>query len=229
MRSVSVPAVAIALAAGLLFVLVAAEPANSGVLCRWFGRCIYESPGFRIVVTDRETGHPLADAHALAEWQMYAAGRLNGPLMVQDAVSDADGLVTFPPWGPIKGAREGLVISSNPVVTLFKSGYRPLILNNAYPLAAEETDRVHGFDQGAQSSAMEPFRGTLDEWVEQLGRVVTRAAPIGDEQARQFHRPYLDRVNRLWAEQEGLKRSPASDRFFDFVERVKKSLEVRQQ
>lgn len=202
MRSVSVRAVATAVAAGLLVVLIAADPANSGVLCRWFGRCVYESPGFRIVVTDRETGHPLPDVHALAEWQMYAAGRLNGPLMVQDTVSDADGLLTFPAWGPIQGAREGLVISSNPVVTLFKSGYRPLILNNAYPLAAEETDRVHGFDQGAQSSAMEPFRGTPAEWVAQLDRVWRGLAFSRHEaDTQRFRDAYRNRALRVWAEQ----------------------------
>ena len=115
---------------------VAPRSAEANLLCKWFGRCFYESPGFRIRVVDKETGQPLADVHALAEWASYAVGRENGPFMVQDATSGPDGMLAFPPWGPMRGYRGGLVLNSDPVITLLKPGYRTRVLNNAFPIGA---------------------------------------------------------------------------------------------
>src|SRR5437667_9805137 len=54
--------------------------------------CTFEGLPFKITVIDAETRQPLADVHALAEWQIHGAGgRLNGPLMVLDATSGRDG------------------------------------------------------------------------------------------------------------------------------------------
>src|SRR5437667_7675538 len=54
--------------------------------------CTFEGLPFKITVIDAETRKPLADVHALAEWQIHGAGgRLNGPLMVLDATSGRDG------------------------------------------------------------------------------------------------------------------------------------------
>src|SRR3972149_5902029 len=87
----------------LLVGLLVPRLAEANILCRWFGYCVYESPGFRIAVADRETGRPLADVPGLAEWQMYGPQGRNGPLMVQDAVTGSDGVIA--PWtisGPLR-------------------------------------------------------------------------------------------------------------------------------
>src|SRR5437762_3548088 len=67
--------------------------------------CPFEGLGFTFTIIDGETKKPVHDVHVLAEWQMYGLwGRLNGVVMVLDAVSDADGGVAFPPWGPVDGS-----------------------------------------------------------------------------------------------------------------------------
>src|SRR2546428_155009 len=94
--------------------------------------CTFEGLPFKITVIDAETRKPLADVHALAEWQIHGAGgRLNGPLMVLDAASGPDGALAFPGWGPVDGSVMGLGIGRDPIITLFKSGYKALVINNA--------------------------------------------------------------------------------------------------
>src|SRR3989442_1462424 len=133
--------------------------------------CTFEGLPFKITVIDAETRNPLADVHALAEWRMEGVGgRANGPIMVQDAVSGADGQLSFDPWGPIQGPWTGLVIGSDPVVTLFKSGYKTMLLNNGYLPPARERERVRQFVRRDQTLALEPFNGTPDEWLKELDK-----------------------------------------------------------
>ena len=207
--------------------LVAPRSADANILCKWFGRCFYESLGFQIRVVDKETGQPLADVHALAEWVSYAVGRRNGPQMVQDVTSGADGMLVFLPWGPIRGYRDGLVLNSDPVITLFKPGYRTATLNNAFPIGAGETDRVRGFQQNGQTFALESFRGTGEQWAEELWRVGRpMAAPSSDELLLRFREPYLNRLRRVWAERQKLpQRLQSEARIFQLIEGILRLLE----
>jgi len=216
-----------ALGALVLAAMLMARPAEGSVLCTWLGRCLYESPGFQITVVDRDTGQPLADVHAMAEWQGYVGGRPNGPLMVQDATSGGDGRLTFPAWGPLPGPPEGLILNSDPVITLFKMGYRPLVLRNPFPVGAEETDRIRAFRQDGKTFEQEPFRGSLAEHLEQLARVARGVAgPRRDEQTRRFRRPYLDRLRRVLAELRTLPEDRAVADLLWSVERSVSSLEA---
>lgn len=215
----------------VLGTLLGFEPAEAGIMCTWFGRCLYESPGFKITVVDKETGKPLVDVHALAEWQAYGPYGRNGPLMVQDAVSQADGVLTFLAWGPLHGSRAGLVINSDPVITLFKPGYKVLLLNNAVPVGLEETDRVRGFSLGVQSCALERFRGTPDEWIEQLRKVWRGLAfPRSNLDTLEFRGAYLNRLQSVWAEREKVpQHHQTRPGFFWFVqEELKDLMEVQQ-
>lgn len=211
-----------AIGIGLLLLagLLVPRLAEANILCRWFGYCVYESPGFRIAVADRETGQPLADVHALAEWQMYGSHGRNGPLMVQDAVTGSDGVIAFPPWGPIRDSTAGLVLNHDPVISLFKPGYKVLTIFNVP--GTDETARVRGLRQDGQTYFLEPFRGTPEEWVEELEKVwVGRATPRSDEQTLKFRGPYANRVRYVRAEREKVParfRSPGQ--FFSSVEAV---------
>src|SRR5262252_7876294 len=100
----------------VLFVLTIPLPAAAGQLCDIFPMpCTFESPAFKFIGVDAETQAPLADVHALAEWQVHGpGGRLNGPLIVMDAVSLSDGVFAFPAWGPIEGPADGIGIGRDP-------------------------------------------------------------------------------------------------------------------
>lgn len=193
-----------AIGIGLLLAgLVVPRPAEANILCRWFGYCVYESPGFRITVVDRETGQPLADVHALAIWVMRGSHGADGPIMVQDAVSGPDGVVALPPWGPSRGSNAGLEVGYNPVLSLFLPGYKVYDTNNRGG-ARDGRARVHGFGGHGQTYFLEPFRGTPEEWVEQLRKAAypVRLGGTSKEQAWQFRDQYLNRMGRVWSERE---------------------------
>src|SRR5262245_21623186 len=99
----------------LLVALVISVPA-AGQLCDILPMpCTFESPALKFIVVDAETRAPLVDVHALAEWQVHGyGGRLNGPLIVMDAVSRSDGVLAFPAWGPIEGPADGIGIGRDP-------------------------------------------------------------------------------------------------------------------
>ncbi len=190
--------------------------------------CTFEGLPFKITVIDAETRKPLADVHALAEWQIHGAGgRLNGPLMVLDAASGLDGTLAFPGWGPIDGPVTGLGIGRDPVITLFKSGYKALVINNADPPGTPETQRVRKFYQGGRTYELEPFRGSPDQWLEQLREVVLGlAVPRSDESTLRFRNAYLNRLMLVSSERTKLTvghQRPGN--FFWHVDRSLKLLE----
>jgi hypothetical protein len=202
--------------AGLLLglgLLLPARPAEANVLCALFSYCLYEGVPFTIRVVD-QTGQPLAGVHALAEWVQWGMYGMGPPLMVQDAVSGPDGVLAFPAWGPIRGSPAGLVEASDPVITLFKPGYvlvqsesgalgRREILNRSSKGVSERT-RVRRFTDNGRTVAMEPFRGTTDEWVKEIHEARSGAGGIGDEAFLRYRVPYLNRLRRLLAEQDHL-------------------------
>src|SRR5712691_7410951 len=150
--------------------------------------CMFEGLPFQFKVVDAGTQKPIASVHALAEWRTYSAGgRLNGPLMAQDAVSAVDGVLSFPAWGPVRGPVSGLGIGNDPIITLFKAGYKPLMINNADPPGTKETQRVRRFYQDGRAYALERFQGTSEEWIKELRRIYRGVAfPRGDDQSLQF-------------------------------------------
>ncbi len=190
--------------------------------------CTFEGLPFKITVIDAETRKPLADVHALAEWQMHGAGgRLNGPLMVLDAASGLDGTLAFPGWGPIDGPVMGLGIGRDPLITLFKSGYKALVINNADPPGTLETQRVRKFYQDGRMYELEPFRGSPDQWLEQLREVVLGlAVPRSDESTLRFRNAYLNRLMRVSSERTKLPvEHQRPGNFFWHVDRSLKLLE----
>ncbi len=173
--------------------------------------CTFESLPFTLKVVDAETRQPLAGVHALAEWEVIGpGGRGGGPLMVLDAVSAADGVLRFASWGPIQGPVTGLEIGHDPMLTLFKTGYRAVVINNAFPPGTKETLRVCRFGQDGRSYAVEPFRGTPEQWLHQLDKL--RGLPRNDQQSLKFRAPYLNRLKRISAERDKI---PSIQKYFE--------------
>jgi hypothetical protein len=196
--------------------------ARADILCSWFYQCFYESPGFKIRVVDKETGKPLADVHALAEWTQYGYHGSGALLVAQDAVSGADGMLAFPPWGPIKGSSAGLVLNQDPVITLYKIGYELVTINNG--AGTDERARVRGLWQNGQTFALSQFRGSPDERVKQLLVPGFGLAIPGNEEIKaKFREQYLNRLRRLWTEKEKLPQKYES--FFFELQRAIKSFE----
>jgi hypothetical protein len=190
--------------------------------------CTFEAPPFAITVVDVETRRPVVDAHALAEWQVHGVGgRLDGPLVALDSVSGNDGILRFPGWGPLVGPVTGIGIGRDPVITLFKSGYRALVINNATPRGTSERTRVRGFHSPTAIFPLTPFRGTIEEWYEELERVWLGQAPPGpDAGGPELYRGYRNRLRRISPERMKFPLDVRRfDAFFWHVDRTLKSFE----
>ncbi len=191
--------------------------ARADFLCSWLLQCFYESPGFKIRVVDKETGKPLADVHALAEWIQYGYHGTGGPLMVQDAVSSSDGRLDFPGWGPIRGSTAGLSLNQDPVVSLFRPGYVVLIINNAP--GRDERARVRGLKQDGQTFVLERFQGPVEAWINEL-RLAANPTQGGVPQGatREMRDAYLKRFRVLDLEARQLPSNHKEvDRFVNYL------------
>lgn len=189
------------LAAWIAAIVLTAGDVRADIMCSWFHQCSYQSPGFKIRVIDKETGKPLADVHALAEWVQYGMWGQYPGLMAQDALSGTDGWLVFPPWGPMKGSSGGLRPTQDPVITLYKIGYVVETLINRVEQTVQY-DRVRGFAENGKTFAIGPFRESLDERDKQLFQARGRAAPTYKEAIVLFGEPYLNRWRRVRAEME---------------------------
>ena len=192
----------VAAALVILLSLLAAAPADAHLLCSMFGVCPYGSPGFTLTVVDADSNKPTADVYAWAEWVQYGAHGLNGPIMIQEALSGADGRLVFPWWGPRFGYRAGLDIGSDPAVILFKPGYATLIVQNGERPGMRATDAIRVFTSNGETVKLQPFRGSHAEWIDQLSKLIYPAvtSSVSDSQRDQFRDAYVRRLRRVETE-----------------------------
>ncbi len=178
------------------------ECVHADVMCRWFLYCVYESPGFKIKVVDKDTDKPLADVHAFAEWMQYGYQGTGGPLMAIEAVSGTDGVLAFQKWGPISGSAGGLVLNQDPLITLFKPGYAALTINNMP--GTDERARVRGFNRAGQTFRMEVFGGSTADWVQMLESIAY--SPLGGSDSGK----YAEQVRGVYRQRQQLIRTEAA-------------------
>ena len=179
-------------------------------LCTFLGGCEFEAPGFTIRVVDEQTGQPVPDAHAIAVWVRYGMYGRTGPLMALEAVSSADGTLTFPAWGPLRGGT-GLMPGRDPAISIFKPGYRALLLHNATPLGQPDSARVHAFRLAGRRVELARFQGTPTETVAELRKAATpleASGPSVDHPAS-IRQVYVHRLRLVRAEAERLPRNLA--------------------
>jgi hypothetical protein len=192
------------LVAAFLIVLGLAAPARAQayVLCSWLAICPYGSPGFTLTAVDAESGSPLADVYAWAEWVQYGGHGLNGPIMIQEARAGADGRLVFPWWGPRFGYRSGLDIGSDPAVILFKPGYATQIVQNGERPGMRTTDAIRVFTRNGETLRLQRFRGSAVEWVAELRRLVHPGLTsfVSDAQRDRFRVSYLRRLEYVETE-----------------------------
>ena len=95
----------------------------------------YSAKPVTLHVVDEETGAPIEGVIATANWELvtgsYAGGRVvRGQMKVLETISDRDGKVFFPAWGPEPNRYGGHLQANDPQMILYKSGYKPMRLNN---------------------------------------------------------------------------------------------------
>jgi hypothetical protein len=189
----------------IIFVtLLAVTRVEAEIACAWFGYCVYQSPGFRIVVIDQDGGQPLAGVHALAAWIQYDSHGTGGPLMALDSVSGTDGVLSFPAWGPIKGSSAGIEIALAPGISLFKPGYNHLLINNVS--SRDHRARVRGFTRDGQTFKMVLFKGDTAQWPQELFNAAhpTLMTRVSEEYPKEIRGVYIKRWQLVKTDAEKL-------------------------
>jgi hypothetical protein len=180
---------------------------KSDPLCPHIVACEYEAPAFTIRVVDQQTGQPLADVHAIASWVMYGGNR-RGVLMALEAVTGPDGLLFFSGWGPVRSGVAGLMPGDDPLISLFRSGYRTKLIHNVTLPIQPHTARLRPFNEAGETFMLDPVPDTLSEKVAELGK----AADPFDGTALAVHdlpsmrALYVNRLKRVRSQAERLPR-----------------------
>jgi hypothetical protein len=184
---------------------------RSDPLCPHIVACQYEAPAFTIRVVDQQTGQPLADVHAITGWLAWGFHGSRAVLMVLEAVSDADGQLFFPAWGPVKSGVPGLLGGRDPLISLFRPGYRTKLIYNATPIGQPETARVHAFDPAGRTFELSRFQGSPTEETAELrkGGDPLEGTTMSEHDPLSFRRAYANRLRRVRAKAQSLPyRSP---------------------
>ena len=121
-------------------------------------------------VVDADTKQPLAGVNVLASWTAYGGGleggNLTGHAMVLEAVTDENGKFSLPGWGPKRLNFSGLIRNNEPLLVLFKSGYKAQGWSNS--------DAMHPAPHHMQSEwngktlELKKFEGSADEYAQDL-------------------------------------------------------------
>jgi hypothetical protein len=137
----------------------------------------YSAKPIHGTVVDAETGRPLEGVIVVAQWILYEAsvGGQNPRkrLQVLETVTAPDGTYAFPGWGPklnlpvinpFGGYFCCFLTNRDPLLNLFKPGYRPLSVLNQI-----ETDvSVRTSDWDGKTIRLERFRGDSEAWAREL-------------------------------------------------------------
>jgi hypothetical protein len=183
---------------------------QSDPLCPQLVDCEYEAPAFAIRVVDQQSGQPLADVHALATWLVYGGHGGRTPLVVLEAVSAADGTISFPAWGPIRSGAAGIEPSRDPVISLFHPAYRVLRVRNHTPLGQPDTVRVHAFQQAGHRFELSTLQGGSPAEIAANLREAANpfdGSTLSERHPSPMRQAYLNRMRLIRAEAERLPRS----------------------
>jgi hypothetical protein len=135
--------------------------------------------------------------------------------MALEAVSGPDGQLSFQAWGPIRNASQGLLPGLDPVITLFRPGYRAKLVHNETPVQRPDTARLHPFAKAGETFTLDQLteRSPLDL----VSALWEAAEPVdGGNVSRHdpepFRQIYVRRWKRVKAEAERLPRLPEVQR-----------------
>lgn len=95
----------------------------------------YSAKATEAWVVDAATGKPIEGVIAVAHWELSAGAMKARSRLVQlkvlETVTDKEGRLFFPAWGPERNpSMVGYIEDNDPGIILFKSGYAPRFLQN---------------------------------------------------------------------------------------------------
>jgi hypothetical protein len=123
-----------------------------------------------------------------------------------------------------------MVPAFDPVITLFKAGYllpppslgAARLLYNRTPGHVDEVTRLRPYGNDGGTVAMEPFRGTVAEWLQQLSDLAyppTGGGAVIPSQRELFGAAYRNRLLRVRAELERLSGQAGTKALLGVIDR----------
>ena len=132
----------------------------------WF----YMADAITARVIDADTKRPLEGVIVTANWQLIYStpgGAVPaGQLMVMESVSDNQGNIHFPAWGP-RIALLGRLGHRRPQLLLFKPGYRAIGLQNTAGPRITRKSTVRSEWDG-KTIELKKFEGSFEEYAEHI-------------------------------------------------------------
>jgi len=123
-------------------------------------------------VFDEQTDQPLEGVVVIANWLLMRGtlgGRTQvGPLMVLEAVSDANGRFSFPAWGPLPNRTAGFLDHEDPELWFFKPGYQLSRLTNYYATDHRIKPSKRKSDWNGKVIRLRRFTGDEGKYAEHL-------------------------------------------------------------
>jgi len=164
----------------------------------WWGRQI----SLRAVDAD---GRPLGGVIGVATWVMTGGlegGNTYGVLAAREGVSDLDGKLAIPGWGPTfptwRQVGRSRLRSGQPRVILLRPGYEVRVLYNRDLIPGTP---VRGFSESGEEIVLRPFTGTPAEYRNEVDRITGELYPV----VFNAHRPCAWRDLRvIWTTLEKL-------------------------
>jgi len=143
----------------------------------------YSALPFEVKIVDAETGAPLEGVIGNALWRLEARGGRNlGNFMATEAVSDKDGMMRMPGWGPMEVPKEpggylaqGRLDPNQPTLQLYKQDYwfslegapwESAYLNDPH----WSGDRVRHVYLNTKILKLKQFKGNMEQYMDQLAR-----------------------------------------------------------
>jgi hypothetical protein len=149
--------------------------------CSAFRSYKYWSPETQFVVLDAQTNKPIEGAIVLANWPVkhrpFLVGEVGGrtdSVAFFEGVTDAEGVIKFPAWGPEYADWNVIIDRSGPIIRIFKQGYKFLELRNStYFIDHSKSpnyDSPLPSDWNNEVVKLEPFKGGDKEYAAHLER-----------------------------------------------------------
>jgi len=127
------------------------------------------APEFRARLVASETGQPVEGAIVVAHWEILGGLEgLNpvGQANVMEAVTDKNGVISFPSWWRIPRELGGIQ-NARPELLIFKDGYKYIRLaNETRPTFMDEL--VLRSDWNGKTLRLKRFNGTVQEYAEDI-------------------------------------------------------------
>lgn len=137
----------------------------------------YSAKSIDAGVVDAQTGKPLEGVNVVARWELRYGLEGGGTyqLQVMETVTDKDGHIFFPAWGPKEIPEhlpsEARLKDRDPEIAFFKGGYKTLVLRNDRPINSMggHGASTRSSDWNGKTIQLHKFQGSQQEYVSNLG------------------------------------------------------------